>query len=108
LQNGQSAQDFLEENQNANIQTCATPFPTGGDIACQTIDPTLTVIRAEPSPSDPTAEPIAVMAFYAVHPTVMGSATEVYSSLANVLMDESRGIPPPYHPFLVFIDTNPK
>lgn len=33
---------------------------------------------------------------------------DTYSSLANVLMDESLGIPAPYHPFLVFIDTNPK
>jgi hypothetical protein len=33
---------------------------------------------------------------------------DTYSSLANVLMDEALGIPAPYHPFLVFIDTNPK
>jgi hypothetical protein len=33
---------------------------------------------------------------------------DTYSSLSNVLMDESLGIPVPYHPFLVFIDTNPK
>mgnify|MGYP000007310690 CR=1 FL=1 len=95
LQNGQSAQDFLQENQNANIPTCTTLFPTGGDIACQSIDPTLTVIRAEPRPSDPTAEPIAVMAFYAVHPTVMGSATEVYSSdifgVAKTVLEQELG-----------------
>ena len=95
LQNGQSAQDFLQENQNANIPACVTLFPTGGDIACQAIDPTLTVIRAEPRPSDPTAKPIAVMAFYAVHPTVMGSSTEVYSSdvfgVAKTILEQELG-----------------
>jgi neutral ceramidase len=95
LQNGQSAQDLIEENQNANIPACVTLFPTVGDIACQAIDPTLTVIRAEPRPTDPTAEPIAVMAFYAVHPTVMGSSTEVYSSdifgVATTILEQKLG-----------------
>ena len=33
---------------------------------------------------------------------------DTYSSLSNVLMNETLGVPVPYHPFLVFIDTNSK
>jgi hypothetical protein len=33
---------------------------------------------------------------------------DTYSSLANVLMDETLGFPVAYHPFLVFIDPNPQ
>jgi neutral ceramidase len=78
LQNGPSAQALLM--QNSSVPNCVTSFPAGGVSACRAIDPTLTVIRAVPMPLTPNAKPIAVVAFYAVHPTVMGSSTEVYTS----------------------------
>ena len=50
----------------------------GGDDAYRAVDPTLRVIRAET-----TTEPrelLAAVAFFAVHPTVMDTTTEVYNS----------------------------
>lgn len=95
-QNGLPAEELILENQSANIPECVTPFPIER-AACQAIDPTLTVVRAEPRPSDPAAEPIAVMAFYAVHPTVMGSLTQVYSSdifgVATTILEQKPGTP---------------
>jgi neutral ceramidase len=75
LENGEAAQQLLQENSDLGIDP--TPFPVGGEKAYRAIDPTLTVIRAEPLGG---GDPVAVMAFYAVHPTAMGPATHVYSS----------------------------
>ena len=94
-ENGQAATDLIEENQAASIPECTTPFAADEPKACQAIDPKLTVIRAEPRPLIPGADPIAVMAFYAVHPTVMGSRTQVYSSdvfgMAKTLLEQRYG-----------------
>jgi neutral ceramidase len=76
LQNGEAAQKLLQEN--SDLPIVSTPFPVGGEKAYRAIDPTLTVIRAEPHGAG--GDPLAVMAFYALHPTAMGSATQVYSS----------------------------
>ncbi len=76
LQNGEAAQQLLQEN--SDLQIVPTPFPIGGEEAYRAIDPTLTVIRAEPGGAG--GDPLAVVAFYALHPTAMGPATQVYSS----------------------------
>ena len=76
LQNGEAAQELLQEN--SDLAIIPTPFPVGGDDAYRAIDPTLTVIRAEPAAAG--GAPLAVVAFYALHPTAMGAATQVYSS----------------------------
>jgi neutral ceramidase len=76
LQNGEAAQQLLQEN--SDLRIVPTPFPVGGEKAYRAIDPTLTVIRAEPR--DAGGDPLAVLAFYALHPTAMGPATQVYSS----------------------------
>jgi neutral ceramidase len=76
LQNGEAAQQLLQEN--SDLRIVPTPFPVGGEDAYRAIDPTLTVIRAEPRDAD--GDPLAVVAFYALHPTAMGPATQIYSS----------------------------
>jgi neutral ceramidase len=57
----------------------------------QAIDPRLTVLKVEPQKS-PGSAPIAVAAFFAVHPTAMGPETEVYSSdifgVASTLVEQ--------------------
>lgn len=76
LENGADAAELLAENED--LPTVPTPFPAGGEQAYRAIDPTLTVIRAEPHGGG--GPPLAVLAFYALHPTAMGPATEVFSS----------------------------
>ena len=50
----------------------------GGDDAYRAIDPTLRVIRAESTSGSHAL--LAVVAFFAVHQTVMDTTTEVYNS----------------------------
>jgi neutral ceramidase len=76
LTNGIEAAALIEENRGRPIRT--TSFRLGGEDAYRAVDPTLRVLRAEKA-----GEPgqfVAVLAFYAVHPTVMDTATEVYNS----------------------------
>lgn len=91
LQNGEAAQQLLREN--ANLDIIPTPFPVGGEKAYRAIDPTLTVIRAVPP--NGAGDPVAVVAFYALHPTAMGPATQVYSSdlfgVASTLVENELG-----------------
>jgi neutral ceramidase len=65
----------------------------GRPDAYRAIDPTLTVLRADAA--DAPGEPIAVAAFFAVHATVMGPASEVYSSdlfgIAETLAERRLG-----------------
>jgi neutral ceramidase len=90
LKNGRIAFDILEENKNLPIH--ATPFPVGGEQAYRAVDATLTVIRAEDESRGSSDPQIAVMAFYAVHPTAMGPPTQVYSSdlfgVATTLLEQ--------------------
>lgn len=74
--NGADARALIEKNQCYPIR--ATTFRVGGDDAYRAIDPTLKVIRAE-SKAEPR-QLLAAVAFYAVHPTVMDTTTEVYNS----------------------------
>ncbi len=78
LANGAPAQALLEENADLPIEV--TAFPAGGERAYRALDPTLTVIRAEASPPVAGRPPLAVMAFFAMHPTVMGTQAEIYNS----------------------------
>jgi len=94
LRNGEAAAELLAEN--TALPTVPTPFPAGGEQAYLAIDPTLTVIRAEPHGGG--GPPLAVMAFYALHPTAMGPATEVYNSdvfgiAATLVERELEGTP---------------
>lgn len=94
LENGTAANELLAENERLPI--VPTPFPAGGEQAYRAIDPTLTVIRAEPHGGG--GPPLAVMAFFALHPTAMGPATEVFSSdvfgIASTLVErELAGTP---------------
>jgi neutral ceramidase len=76
LANGPDALALIGENRDLPIRT--TPFPVGNDDAYRAIDQTMRVIRVETAGSNPS--PLAVLAFYAVHPTVMNTPTEVYNS----------------------------
>lgn len=78
LANGASALALLEAN--ADLPVEPTPFPVKDERAYRAFDPTLTVIRAEASPPVAGQPPLAVLAFYAIHPTVMGSQAQVYNS----------------------------
>jgi len=76
LTNGPDADALIERNRGLPIR--ATSFRLGGEDAYRAIDPTLRVLRAERA-----GEPdrlLAAVAFYAVHPTVMDTSTEVYNS----------------------------
>jgi neutral ceramidase len=59
--------------------------------AFQAVDPKLTILKIEP-PGGAIKAPIAVAAFFAVHPTSMGPETEVYSSdifgVASTLVEQ--------------------
>jgi neutral ceramidase len=74
--NGPDALELIKKNRHFQIRT--TPFPVGDEDAYRAVDPTLRVIRAETTGK--TREILAAVAFYAVHPTVMNTTTEVYSS----------------------------
>lgn len=76
LANGPDAAALIEENRDLPIR--ATPFRVGGEDAYRAVDPKLRVLRAERA-----GEPgrlLAAVAFCALHPTVMDTATEVYNS----------------------------
>ena len=76
LTNGPDAAALLDQNRDLPIR--ATSFRVGGEDAYRAVDPTLRLLRAERA-----GEPgrlLAAVAFYAVHPTVMDTATEVYNS----------------------------
>jgi len=92
LANGAPALALLEANAGLPIQ--ATSFPVD-ERAYRAIDPTLTVIRAEASPRVAGQPPLAVMAFYAVHPIVMGSEGEIYNSdilgIASTTIERGHG-----------------
>ena len=75
LKNGVEAGRVLLENEDIEIEP--TPFPVNRH-AYRAIDPTLTVLTLRSSP--PRENVIAAAAFFAVHPTAMGPATEVYNS----------------------------
>jgi neutral ceramidase len=76
LADGADAMALIEENRAYRIR--ATSFRIGGDDAYRAIDPTLRVIRAESASGSHAL--LAVVAFFAVHPTVMDTTTEVYNS----------------------------
>jgi len=74
--NGPDAAALIDRNRGQPIRT--TSFRVGGEDAYRAVDPTLRVLRAERA-----GEPdrlLAAVAFYAVHPTVMDTDTEVYNS----------------------------
>jgi neutral ceramidase len=79
MRNDQPARALIKHNRDNNLPIDKTVFPVEED-AYYAIDPTLTVLRADPDPKGPDEDPIAVLAFYAVHPTSMGPPTEVFSS----------------------------
>lgn len=74
--NGAAAQSLIASNRGFPIR--ATSFRVGGEDAYRAIDPTLRVIRAETTTGPRTL--LAAVAFFAVHPTVMDTSTEVYNS----------------------------
>ena len=76
LANGADALALIEENKPLPIRK--TPFPVGGDDAYRAIDQKLKVILVQTAEPDPSI--LCVLAFYAVHPTVMNTTTEVYNS----------------------------
>ncbi|MBU8921489.1 MAG: neutral/alkaline non-lysosomal ceramidase N-terminal domain-containing protein [Bacteroidales bacterium] len=76
LANGEDALALIEENRDLPIRR--TPYPVGGDDAYRALDQTMRVIRVESVGS--SLSPLAVLVFYAVHPTVMNTPTEVYNS----------------------------
>jgi neutral ceramidase len=76
LANGNDALALIEENGSIPIRK--TPFPAGGDDAYRAIDQTMRVIHVQTPGSKPST--LCVLAFYAVHPTVMNTTTEVYNS----------------------------
>ncbi|MFQ5651767.1 MAG: neutral/alkaline non-lysosomal ceramidase N-terminal domain-containing protein [bacterium] len=55
------------------------PATVTSDSAFRAVDPGLTVLKVE-ARNAPQGPPMAVAAFFAVHPTAMGATTEVYSS----------------------------
>jgi neutral ceramidase len=67
------------------------PASVASARALQAVNPTLTTLKVEAIDS-PEKTPIAVAAFYAVHPTAMGPKTEVYSSdifgVASTLVEQ--------------------
>jgi len=74
--NGADAEALIDSNRDLSLRM--SPFLMGDEDAYRAIDPTLTVIHAESTNGDPVT--LAALAFFAVHPTVMGPATEVYSA----------------------------
>ncbi len=74
--NGADALELIDSNRGCPIR--ATTFRVGDDDAYRAVDPTLRVIRAETA-TEPR-QLLATVAFYAVHPTVMDTTTEVYNS----------------------------
>jgi neutral ceramidase len=96
--NGTDALELIESNRGYPIR--ATTFRIGGDDAYRAVDPTLRVIRAET-----TTEPrqlLAIAAFFAVHPTVMDTTTEVYNSdifgIATSQVERSLAAASPHSP----------
>jgi neutral ceramidase len=91
--NGNDALALIEDNRDFPLRR--TSFPVGGDDAYRAIDQTLRVIRVETAGADPST--LAVLAFYAVHPTVMNTPTEVYNSdifgIAASMVERSLGDP---------------
>jgi hypothetical protein len=88
-----------------------TSFRTGGDDAYRAVDPTLRVIRAV-TPTEPP-ELLAAVAFFAVHPTVMDTTTEVYNSdifgvAASRLERSLAGASPQARPPVVAIFNGPE
>ncbi len=75
LANGAPAQALIEANMRHPLRI--SPF-LAEETTYRAVDQTLRVIRAEAT--DEPSEIIAALAFYAVHPTIMGPAMEVYSS----------------------------
>lgn len=96
--NGPDAAALIAENRDLPIR--ATPFRVGGEDAYRAVDPRLRVLRAER-----VGEPgrlLAAVAVYAVHPTVMDTATEVYNSdifgVASGEVERSLGAASPSGP----------
>lgn len=76
LANGKDALALIEENRSLPIRR--TSFPVGDDDAYRAIDQNMKVIHVQTSESNPST--LCVLAFYAAHPTVMNTTTEVYNS----------------------------
>jgi len=76
LANGNDALALIEENRSLPIRQ--TSFPVGDDDVYRAIDQKMKVIHVQTSGSNPST--LCVLAFYAVHPTVMNTTTEVYNS----------------------------
>ncbi len=76
LADGEDARALLEQNGALPIRR--TPFPMGGDDRFRAVDPTLRLIRVQTRGLDPST--LGVLAFFATHPTVMNTDTEVYNS----------------------------
>ena len=98
LADGADAMALINENRVYPIR--ATSFRIGGDDAYRAIDPTLRVIRAESTSASHAL--LAVVAFFAVHPTVMDTTTEVYNSdifgVATSQMERSLAAASPQTP----------
>ncbi len=76
LANGADARALIEEN--AALPIRRTPFPMGGDDRFRAADQRLKVIRVQTRKPGPSI--LCVLAFWATHPTVMNTDTEVYNS----------------------------
>jgi len=76
LANGEDARALIEENGSLPIRR--TPFPVGGDDAYRAVDQRMKVIHVQTAGPNPST--LCVLAFYAMHPTVMNTTTEVYNS----------------------------
>ena len=76
LANGKDALALIEENRSIPIRK--THFPVGGDDAYRAVDQNMRIIHVQTVESNPST--LCVLAFFAVHPTVMNTTTEVYNS----------------------------
>ncbi len=95
LQNPE-CREILRENATSQVGAVTPEYPD--TMAYHAVDPHLRILRIDPA-NEPGAMPIAIAAFYAVHPNAMGGEPEVYSSdifgvaEAEVLRRIDRGTP---------------
>lgn len=79
----------LVSHSEANFSSDLQPTVSSRRVF-QAVDPRLTVLKFEPV--NPEQPPLAVAAFYAIHPNTMGPKTEVYNSdifgVASILIEQ--------------------